>query len=103
MSDDAGGRTTSAVPVGIVGTSAVAGAEPDRTAGDSVVATTAGAWITPIVAGGLTPGSRSSSDLENPYASSAPATITPAVTASRVRRDRERASMDSTTTPTLPR
>lgn len=102
MSDDTSGKTTSAVPVGIVGTSTVAGAVPAGTA-ECVVATCAGAWMAPIVGGVLTAGSRSSSDLENPYARRAPATTTPAVTATTVRRERARDSIGSTTTTTLSR
>ena len=110
MSLDTGGNATSAVPAGTNGRSAVTGAEPGGTAGPCVVATCAGAWMTPIVGGVFE--SRSSSERENPYATNAPATTTPAVTAISVVRERRFASGDSvgsvdsvgsTTTTTLPR
>jgi hypothetical protein len=97
MSDDTGGNGTSAVPVGTVGTSLVAGPEPGTATSACVVNTCAGAWMTPIVGGVLETGSESSSERENPYATSAPATATPAVTPMRVRRDRRFASLGSTT------
>ena len=95
MSDEIGGNATSAVPVGTVGTSLVAGAEPGTTTSFCVVNTCAGAWMTPIVGGVLESGSRLSSERENPYATRAPATTTPAVTPTRVRRDRCLASTGS--------
>lgn len=112
MSLDTGGNATSAVPEGTNATSAVAGTEPGAKAGPCVVATCAGAWMTPIVGGVFE--SRSSSEREKPYATSAPATTTPAVTAISVVRERRFASGDSgsvdsvdsvgsTTTTTLPR
>ena len=110
MSLDTGGNATSAVPAGTNGRSAVAGTEPGGTAGPCVVTTCAGAWMTPIVGGVLE--SRSSSEREKPYATSAPATTTPAVTAISVVRERRLAAGDSgdsvdsvgsTTTTTLQR
>jgi hypothetical protein len=98
-----GGNATSAVPVGIVGTSAVAGAVPEGTATPCVVATCAGAWITPTIGAVSVLGTRSSSDLEKPYATSAAAATTPTVTAIIVVRDRRLDSVVSTTRPTLPR
>ena len=95
MSLETGGNATSAVPEGTSGRSAVAGVDPGETAGPSVVATCAGAWMTPMVGGVIEFGSRSSSEREKPYATSAPATTTPAVTAIRVLRDRRFASGDS--------
>ena len=65
------GRPTSAVPVGTDGTSLVAGAEPGITTTSCVVNTSAGAWMTPIVGGVSGVGCESSSDCENPYATSA--------------------------------
>ena len=97
MPDDTGGNATSAVPVGTVGTSLVAGAEPGTATSFCVVNTCAGDWMTPIVGGVLEIGSRASSERENPYATRAPATTTPAVTPMRVRRDRRFASIGSTT------
>ena len=98
--DDTGGKATSAVPVGTVGTSLVAGPEPG-TATSRVVNTCAGAWMTPIVGGVLGSGCESSSERENPYATSAPATTTPAVALMMVRRDRCLGSIGFTTITTL--
>jgi hypothetical protein len=109
MSSDTGGKATSAVPVGTSGTSSVVPGEPCGTATPWVVATCAGAWMTPIVAGVDEEvgdvGSRSSSDRENPYATRIAATATPIVTAIRVVRDLRfgSGSIVSTTAPTLSR
>ena len=65
--------------------------------------TCAGAWMTPMVGGVLGSGLDSSSERENPYATQAPATTTPAVTPMMVRRDRCLASTGSTTITTLSR
>jgi hypothetical protein len=102
MSTDTGGTTKSAVPVGTVGTSAVSGADPE-TVGARVVATSAGAWMTPMTGNVVELGERSSSDWANPYATSAAATTTPTVTAMSVRRDRRSGSVVSTTITTLAR
>lgn len=104
MSDDTGGKVMSAVPVGTAGKSAVIGADTGEAPPTArVVATTAGAWMTPIVAGGVEPGDRSSFERENPYATNAPATTTPSDTAIRTIRDRLFDSVVSSTTTTLPR
>ena len=103
MSLEIGGKATSTVSVvGTSGRSTVAAVAGEK-AGPWVVATCAGDWMAPIVGGVLEFGSRSSFDRENPYATSTPATITPAVTAIRVVRDRRFDSIGSTTTPTLQR
>ena len=98
MLDDTGGKATSAVPVGTVGTSFVAGAEPGTATSGCVTNTCAGDWMMPIVGGVLEFGSRWSSERENPNATRAPATTTPAVTPMRVRRERRFASIGSSTT-----
>jgi hypothetical protein len=105
MSDEIGGNSTSSVPNGNTGTSAVSGADPDgATTRPCVVNTSAGAWMTPIVGGVVVVSlSRSSSDREKPYATNAAATTTPTVVAMRVVRDRRFDSIDSTTTATLSR
>jgi hypothetical protein len=103
MSDDTGGKMTSAVPVGTVGTSLVAGADPEVTARANVVATSAGAWMTPMMTVVVEAGARSSSDCANPNATSAAATTAPTVTTMRVLRDRRSGSIGSTTTTTLSR
>lgn len=102
MSTETGGKTTSAVPVGTVGTSAVAGADPAGREPFCVVATSPGDRMAPIVGGVVEVGTRSSSsDVEKPYATSTAAMITPTVTAIRVVRDRRFGSFGSTTTATL--
>ena len=53
-----------------------------------VVATSAGAWMTPIVGGVVSVGSRSSSDREKPYPTSSAAMATAIVTIISVIRDR---------------
>ena len=100
MSTLTGGKATSAVPVGMVGTSAVPGVVCDGPGGPSVVATLAGDWMTPTIGIVSVPG-RGSSDLENPYATSAAATMTAMVTAMSVVRDRRFGSIGSTTLTTL--
>jgi hypothetical protein len=94
MSLEIGGKATSAVPVGTSGRSTVA-AVAGAKAGPCVVATCAGDWMTPIVGGVFEFRSRSSSDREKPYTTSAPATTTPAVTAISVVRERRFDSGDS--------
>lgn len=99
MLEEIGGAPMSTVSSGTTGRSSVVGADPGITTTASVVKTSAGAWMTPIV-GGVSE-SRSSSDREKPYATNPAATTTPAVTAIIVVRDRRFASMGSTTTTTL--
>ncbi len=104
MSDETGGNSTSAVPSGNTGTSAVTGADPDGiSTRPCVVNTSAGAWMTPIVGGVEVSGSRSSLDREKPYATNAAAATTPTVVAMRLVRDRRFDSTGSTTTTTLSR
>jgi hypothetical protein len=108
-----GGNATSAVPSGTSGTSSVdSGVAPGDTTATCVVATTAGAWITPIVGWtdefdefGVTGDRSSSSDCENPYPTSSAATMTPTVTAISVVRDRVFGSVSvvSSTPATLSR
>ena len=94
-----GGNSTSAVPNGNTGTSAVTGADPDGIwTRPCVVNTSAGAWMTPIVGGVEVSVSRSSSDREKPYATSAAAATTPTVVAMMVVRDRLLDSFSSTST-----
>jgi hypothetical protein len=104
MSTETGGKTTSAVPVGTVGTSAVSGADPTGREPFCVVATSPGERMAPIVGGVVEFGTRSSSsDVENPYATRAAAMTTPAVTAIRVVRDRRFDALGSATSATLSR
>ena len=104
MSDEIGGNSTSSVPNGNTGTSAVSGVDPDGTwTRGCVVNTSAGAWMTPIVGGVEVSVSRSSSDWEKPYTTNAAAATTPTVVAMRVVRDRRFDSIGSTTTATLSR
>lgn len=103
--EEIGGKATSAVPAGTTGTSAVTGAEAGTADAGCVVNTSAGAWMTPMV-GGVSEGRRSSSERENPYATSVPAATTPIVTPINVLRDRpfdSIVSIVSTTTATLSR
>jgi hypothetical protein len=108
MSSETGGKATSTLPLGASGKSTVSGTAPGGTPTPCVVATCAGAWITPIV-GGVDEdgdvGGRSSSDLEKPYPTNTAATMTPTVTAIRVVRDRGfgSGSIGSTTSTTLSR
>jgi hypothetical protein len=104
MSDDTGGKATSAVPVGTSGTSSVAdvattGAPPMG----FVVCTAAGDWMTPIVGGVSESGDRSSLARAKPYATSAAAATIPTVAAMRTTRERRFDSIVSTTPTTLAR
>ena len=102
MSDDTGGKATSAVPVGTTGTSSVADTTSDGDApAGRVVCTTAGDWMTAIVGGVSESGERSSSACEKPYATRAAATTTPTVAAIRTMRDRRFDFIVSTTITTL--
>lgn len=110
MSDEAGGRGTSTVPGGIVGTSSVLGAETCEAIVEMVVTamvelTTAGCSITPIVGetvgGVLESGSRSSSPREKPHTTRPAASSTAAVDPIRIRRERRRDCMLSATQRTL--
>jgi hypothetical protein len=104
MSAEIGGNATSAVPVGVVAMSAVAGADPEgRTPLGSVVWTAAGLSITPMVGGVLEFGERSSLAREKPQATSPAAAATPTVEAMRTTRDRRFDSIVSTTATTLSR
>ena len=104
MFDDTGGNGMSAVPVGTTGTSAVIGAVPvGAPPAATVVATAAGAWMTPIVAGGVVPGDRESFEREKAKATKAPATTTPTDTAISSTRDRPFDSGCSSMATTLPR
>ncbi len=101
MSDDNGGKATSAVPVGTTGTSSVADTASEAGVPACVVCTTAGDWMTPIVGGVSESGERSSSAREKPYATRAAATTTPTVAAIRTVRDRRFDFIASATTTTL--
>ena len=102
MSDDTGGKATSAVPVGTTGTSSVAdAASVGATPVGRVVCTTAGDWMTAIVDGVSVSGERSSSAWEKPYATSAAAISTPTVATIRTVRDRRFDSIVSATATTL--
>lgn len=104
MSDDTGGKATSAVPTGTRITSSVGGADPvDNPPMLLVVCTSAGDWMTPIVGGVSESCERSSSALEKPYPTSPAAATTPMVEAMRTTRDRRLDSIVSTTTTTLSR
>jgi hypothetical protein len=104
MSEDGGGKATSAVAGGTRGTSLVGVVARDGfPTAPCVVNTSAGDWMTPIVGGVSDVGERSSLALEKPYATRAAATTTPTVEAMRTTRDRRFDSIVSTTTTTLSR
>ena len=102
MSDDTGGKAMSAVPLGTLGTSTVAGADAVGPAEPWVMCTSAGLWITPIVGGVFESGERLSLARAKPHATSAAATTMPTVEPIRTTRDRRFDSIVSTTAPTLP-
>lgn len=84
----AGGRATSAVPVGMVGTSFVAGADPGVWLGPVVVCTTAGTTMAPMVGGVVVLGERSSLPREKPQTTSPAARTTATVEPMRMSRER---------------
>src|SRR5512143_2810697 len=106
VSGDVTGNATSAVPVGMVGTSSVAGAEPGVWLGPVVVCTTAGTTMSPMVGGVVVPGERSALPREKPHTTSPAAARTATVEPMRTRRDRRLDAIalfsGAATRPTLP-